>query len=149
MSAYPLFHISHLFCAVAFVGGVFFDGLVLSVMHTKAVSREARREVEKALSRRAVKVMPWVVGGVFLSGLSLAWLRYLPNLAAPLAASFNTQLTLKVVLAFSILLHFLIAVTKMRRGTLTKNWSRYIHAVVLAHMVLIVLLAKTMFYFVW
>ncbi|ASP16567.1 CopD family copper resistance protein [Neisseria sp. 23W00296] len=149
MSAYAWVHIAHLFCAVAFVGGVFFESLVLSVMHTKSVSRESRREVEKALSRRAVKVMPWIVAGVFASGIGMACLRYLPNLADPFAASFNTQLTLKICLALGILLHFVVAVSKMRRGTLTKNWSRYIHAAVLAQMVLIVLLAKTMFYFVW
>ena len=149
MSAYPLLHIVHLFCAIAFVGGVFFEGLVLGVMHTKAVSREARREVERALSKRAVKVMPWIVAGVFLSGAGMAYLRYLPNLAQPFAASFNTQLALKICIALSILVHFVIAVTKMRRGTLTKNWSRYIHAAVLVHMVLIVLLAKTMFYVMW
>jgi hypothetical protein len=37
----------------------------------------------------------------------------------------------------------------MRRHTLTKAWSRYIHTAVLLHMTLIVILAKTMFYFVW
>ena len=149
MSIYALAHIIHVYCAIAFVGGVFFEMLVLSVLHTGRVSRESRREVERALSRRAVKVMPWVVAAVFLSGLTMAYLRYLPNLAAPFASSFNLQLTLKVIIAASILLHFVVAVTKMRRHTLTKAWSRYIHTAVLLHMTLIVILAKTMFYFVW
>ena len=149
MPDYAWAHLAHLFFAVIFVGGVFFEALVLSVMHTSAVSRASRREVERALSRRAVKVMPWVVAAVFLSGLTMAYLRYLPNLAAPFASSFNLQLTLKVIIAASILLHFVVAVTKMRRHTLTKAWSRYIHTAVLLHMTLIVILAKTMFYFVW
>ncbi|KPN73954.1 MULTISPECIES: CopD family copper resistance protein [Neisseria] len=148
MNAYSVAHIIHLFCAIAFVGGVFFETLVLSVIHSKRVSREARREVEKAISYRAVRVMPWIVGGVFLSGLAMAH-RYAAILADPFGAPFNIQLSLKVLLAFGVLVHFVIAVTKMRRGTLTAAWSKYIHAAVLVHMVLIVLLAKSMFYFSW
>lgn len=146
MNTYSVAHIIHLFCAIAFVGGVFFETLVLSVMHSKRVSREARREVEKAISHRAVRVMPWIVGGVFLSGLAMAH-RYAAVFADPFGSSFNAQLSLKVLLAFSVLVHFLIAVTKMRRGTLTAGWSKYIHAAVLIHMILIVFLAKSMFYF--
>ncbi len=145
MSVYSVAHIVHLFCAITFVGGVFFETLVLSVIHSGQVSREARREVEKAVSRRAVRVMPWVVGGLFASGLVMAH-RYATAFAAPFASSFNTQLCLKVLLAFSVLAHFVTAVTKMRRGTLTAAWSKYIHTAVFLHMVLIVLLAKTMFY---
>lgn len=148
MKVYAVAHIIHLFCAIAFVGGVFFETLVLSAIHTQRVSREARREVEKALSYRATRVMPWVVAGLFLSGLTMAH-RYMAAFAHPLANAFNAQLTLKVLLAFSVLVHFVIAVTKMRRHTLTVVWSKYIHVAVLVHMILIVFLAKAMFYFSW
>lgn len=148
MSVYSVAHIIHLFCAIVFVGGVFFETLVLSAIHSKDVPREARKTVEKAIMRRAVRVMPWVVGGVFLSGLTMAH-RYAAAFAAPFAAPFNTQLCLKVLLAFGVLAHFLIAVTKMRRGTLTAAWSKYIHLAVFCQMVMIVLLAKTMFYVAW
>ena len=120
MNIYPIAHIIHLYCAIAFVGGVFFEALVLSAIHSKSVNRDARREVERAISHRAVRVMPFVVVGVFLS---------------------------KITLAFGILVHFLIAVTKMRRHTLTVAWSKYIHTAVLIQMLLIVFLAKSMFYF--
>lgn len=39
MSIYAVAHIIHLYCATAFVGGVFFEVLVLSVLHTGRVSR--------------------------------------------------------------------------------------------------------------
>lgn len=148
MSTYALAHIAHLFLAIVFVGGVFFEALILSALHGKSVSREARREVEKAISARAVRVMPWIVAGVFLSGLALAH-QHWAVLSNPLASSFGTQLAAKIVLAFGVLLHFVLAVRKMRRGTLTATWSRYIHTAVLLHMVAIVLLAKTMFYVSW
>lgn len=80
MSIYAVAHIIHLYCATAFVGGVFFEVLVLSVLHTGRVSREARREVEKAMSYRAVRVMPFAVGLLFASGIVMAANRYLPNI---------------------------------------------------------------------
>ncbi len=88
--------------------------LVLSVLHTGRVSCEARREVEKAMSYRAVRVMPFVVGLLFASGVVMAANRYLPILGEPFATSFGTMLTLKILLAFSVLAHFAIAVVKWR-----------------------------------
>lgn len=145
MSVYSVAHIIHLFCAIAFVGGVFFEMLVLSALHNGLLSREIRKPVEVVISSRAARVMPFVVVLLFISGLTMAD-RYREVLMHPFASSFGMQLTLKILLAFSVLIHFVIAVTKMRRGTLTVAWSRYIHRAVLLHMVAIVLLAKTMFY---
>ncbi len=85
MSIYAVAHIVHLYCAIAFVGGVFFEVLVLSVLHTGRVSCEARREVEKAMSYRAVRVMPFVVGLLFASGVVMAANRYLSILGKPLS----------------------------------------------------------------
>lgn len=149
MSIYAIAHIVHLYCAIAFVGGVFFEMLVLSVMHTGRVSREARREVERAMSHRAVRAMPPVVITLFITGLVMAFNRYIPVLSHPFDSSFGIMLSLKILLAFSVLVHFAIAVVKMARHTLTVGWSKYIHAVVLSHMLLIVFLAKGMFYFTW
>lgn len=147
MSAlYPYAHIIHLFCAIAFVGGVIFEALILSAIHGKEVSREARKEAESAIGRRAVRVMPFIVIGVFLSGLIMTH-RYASVLAQPLSSAFSIQLSIKIVLAFSILCHFVIAVYKIRTQTLTLAWSKYIHRAVLTQMLCIVFLAKSMFYF--
>lgn len=93
--------------------------------------------------------MPFVVGLLFASGIVMAANRYLPILGEPFATSFGTMLTLKILLAFSVLAHFAIAVVKMAHSTLTVGWSKYIHAVVFTHMLLIVFLAKAMFYISW
>lgn len=142
---YPWAHIIHLYCAITFVGGVIFEALILSSLHSKQISKEARREAERVISRRAVRVMPFIVIGVFLSGLTMLH-RYVDLLRDPFASSFALQLTLKLCLAGGVLLHFLIAVYKIRTQTLTVKWSKYIHAAVLVQMLGIVLLAKTMFY---
>lgn len=142
---YSWAHVIHLLCAITFVGGVFFEALVLSAIHSKQVSHEARREVERAISQRAVRVMPFVVAGVFLSGLVMLH-RYGALLLNPFDSMFSTLLLIKIVIAFSILCHFLIAVYKMKTRTLTVKWSQYIHTAVLCQMLAIVLLAKGMFY---
>ena len=115
--------------------------------HRPSVLRhcEARREAERVISRRAVRVMPFIVLGVFGSGLVMLH-RYIDLLRDPFASAFSIQLTLKLCLATGVLVHFLIAVYKIATRTLTVAWSKYIHAAVLVQMLGIVLLAKTMFY---
>lgn len=146
MQVYAFAHIVHLFCAILFVGGVLFEALVLSVLHTKRVSQSSRKEVEQAIASRVVRVMPIAVLGVFVSGVVMVAERWYPVLIAPWSHAFAIQLAVKIILASSVLVHFVIAVYKIKSGTLTKSWSKYIHKAVLLHMLCIVLLAKTMFY---
>ena len=148
MTSYAWAHIAHLLCALVFVGGVLFEALILSALHRPEVGRETRREAERAIAARAVRVMPWVVGLLFASGLLLAH-RYAEVLTTWPLASMAWQLWLKILLAFSILAHFVGAVYRMRRGTMTGGLSRYIHRAVLVQMLVIVVLAKAMFYWVW
>jgi len=65
------------------MGGVLFESLVLSVLYTKKVNREAQRETERVPSAQAVKVMPWVVRLLFPSGLVMMH-RYLQILHNPI-----------------------------------------------------------------
>lgn len=144
--SYSLAHIVHLFCAIVFVGGVFFEVIVLSAVHGSHVSKEARREIMPVIGRRVKSFMPWVVIALFFSGILMA-MRYLAVLADPFASSFSLQLSLKILLALSVFVHFMIAIVKMKRNTMNKVWSRYIHVSVFMHMIFIVFLAKSMFYF--
>ncbi len=144
---YPIAHIIHLYCAIAFIGGVIFEALILSALHSKNVSQASRREAERAISQRAIKVMPFIVSGVFLSGITMAY-RYAGLLATPFSSgSLALQLSIKILLSVSILMHFFVAVHKMKTHTLTAAWSKYIHTAVLCQMLAIVFLAKSMFYF--
>ena len=58
MTSYAWAHIAHLLCALVFVGGVLFEALILSALHRPEVGRETRREAERAIAARAVRVMP-------------------------------------------------------------------------------------------
>ena len=145
---YPILLILHLFAALIFIGTVFFEVLILESVR-KRVPAEAMRLIEQGIGRRARQLMPWVLLALFGAGLGMLWLRYLPALAAPLASSFNSLLTLKIMLATSVLGHFFSAMWLFRSKRMTARYLRIIHLSLFAHMVGIVLLAKGMFYLSW
>lgn len=134
----------HLLAAVAFAGTVFFEVVVLQALYRK-VPREALRAVEQGIGNRAVRVMPFVLLVLYGAGISLAW-GYRAALAHPFASHFALLLTLKIVLALSVLGHFITAMVWRRHATLDGRRSRRLHLSVFAHVLLIIVLAKAMFY---
>ena len=137
----------HLFAAIMFVGTVFFEVLMLEAVR-RHVPREAMRLVEGAIGRRARRVMPFVIAALYGAGLGMAW-QHRDMLAHPFDSSFATLLSVKIALAASVLAHFITAVTLGARGRLTSRRNRLIHISVFCHVVLIVFLAKAMFYVSW
>lgn len=146
--AYPILLILHLLAAIMFVGTVFFEVLILESIHRHVPAR-AMKMVEGALGRRLRRVMPWVILALFGCGLGMLYLRYMPLLADPLASPFATLLSLKLLLAASVLGHFAFAMLSFRSGRMTGQRSRRIHYSVFAHVLVIVVLAKGMFYLSW
>ena len=145
---YPVYLTLHLFAALIFIGTVFFEVLFLESIR-KQLPANVMRLVEQGIGRRARTLMPWVLLVLFGAGLGMVWLRYLPTLAAPLGSSFGTLLMLKIMLAVSVLLHFLVAMYLFKSGRMNARHLHFIHASLFCHMVLIVLLAKGMFYLTW
>ena len=146
--SYPILLVLHLLAAIAFVGTVFFEVLILERVR-RHVPADALRAVERALGQRLRRVMPWVILTLFGSGLGMLKLRYLPLLSHPLDSPFATLLSLKLLLAASVLCHFFCAMYLMYSGGMTGRRSRIIHYSVFAHVLGIVLLAKGMFYLSW
>lgn len=134
----------HLFAAIMFVGTVFFEVLILEGIR-KPVGRDAMRSVESAIGQRARRVMPFVILVLYAAGITMAW-QYRDMLAHPFDSRFATLLSLKIVLAASVLVHFITAVTLGSRGKLKSRHAKFIHISVFCHVVLIVFLAKAMFY---
>ncbi len=137
----------HLLAAITFVGTVFFEVLILEGIRAP-LGRETMRAVEKAIGARARRIMPFVVLVLYGAGIGLAW-QYRADLAHPFGSAFATLLTVKIVLALSVLAHFIAAVTLSGRNKLRSRHFQYIHLSVFSHMLLIVLLAKAMFYVTW
>lgn len=145
---YPILLTLHLFAALMFVGTVFFEVLILESVR-KHVPAAVMRQVEQGIGKRARRLMPWVLLALFGAGLGMVWTRYLPLLADPLASSFGTLLSLKILLALSVLGHFFSAMFLLHSGRMNSTYFRRIHLSVFSHMVGIVLLAKGMFYLSW
>jgi hypothetical protein len=137
----------HLFAAIMFVGTVFFEVIILEGIR-KPVGRDAMRTVETAIGRRARRVMPFVMAVLYGAGIVMAW-QYRDDLAHPFESSFATLLSIKIVLALSVLVHFITAITLSARGKLKSRHFKLIHLRVFCHVVLIVFLAKAMFYIAW
>ncbi|RUM98201.1 hypothetical protein EET67_08830 [Pseudaminobacter arsenicus] len=134
----------HLFAAIMFVGTVFFEVLILESIR-KPVGRDAMRSVEAAIGYRARRVMSFVIAILYAAGITMAW-QYRDMLAHPFDSRFATLLSIKIVLAISVLAHFITAVTLGGRGKLKSRHVKFIHISVFCHVVLIVFLAKAMFY---
>lgn len=135
----------HLFAAIMFAGAVFFEVLILEAIRAP-VGREVMRTVEGAIGRRARRVMPFAILVLYGAGISMAW-GYRDALADPFASTFATLLAIKIILALSVLVHFVTAVTMGARGKLRARHVKFIHASVFTHVLVIVFLAKAMFYF--
>ncbi|AZD99512.1 CopD family copper resistance protein [Pseudomonas chlororaphis] len=145
---YPLLLSLHLFAALVFIGTVFFEVLFLEHIR-KQLPAKLMVLLEQGIAGRARQLMPWVLLALFGAGLGMVWARYLPVLAAPLASAFGTLLLLKILLAASVLGHFGVAMLLFRSGRMNARYSRFIHHSLFGHMLLIVLLAKAMFYLNW
>ncbi|MGJ7542335.1 CopD family copper resistance protein [Variovorax sp. LT1R16] len=145
--SYGLLLILHLLAAIAFVGTVFFEVVMLEDVR-KRLPQETMRAVERAIGNQATAVMPWVLLTLYAAGIGLAW-QHRAALAQPLASSFGLLLMLKIALALSVFGHFATAMVWRRRGVLGGRRSRRLHLSVFSHVLAIVLLAKAMFYVQW
>jgi hypothetical protein len=144
MMSYFVLLVLHLFAAIMFVGTVFFEVLILESLR-KPLGREAMRNVELNIARRARRLMPFVMLVLFGAGIGMAW-QYRDALADPFGTTFAMLLWLKIALALSVLGHFLTAITLSGTGKLKSRHFQIIHLSVFAHVVAIVFLAKAMFY---
>ncbi len=149
MPPYGLLITLHLLAAIAFVGTVFFEVVMLGGVRHQAppndVPPAAMRALERAIGYRAVRIMPWVLLVLFGAGLGMAW-QHRAALAAPLSSHFALLLSIKIALAASVLGHFATAMVWRRNGRLNGQRSRRLHYSIFAHVLLIVVLAKAMFF---
>nr|WP_298118364.1 hypothetical protein [uncultured Pseudomonas sp.] len=145
--SYSLLHVLHLLGAIAFIGTLFFEVIILAKVKPQ-LDAGAVVELEQALGKRTRTVLHWVVLVVYGAGIGLAWY-HRQALSEPFASSFATLLSLKIVLAVSVFLSFGLVAMLLRSGRMTPALYRKLHWAVLAQMLGIVLLAKGMFYIQW
>lgn len=141
---YPYLLLIHLLAAIAFIGTLFFELLIWPAVR-RQVPAAAQAGVDQALSVRSRKVLHGVVVLLYGAGIGLAWHHRLA-LAHPLGSTFASLLGLKIVLALSIIGHYLLLAFWLLSGRLSEGRALGIRRSILGHMVLIVILAKAMFY---
>ncbi len=140
---YPWIVLLHLACAIIFVGAVTFEVFVLEGLH-KHFDGATMQRIEQAVMARVRRFMPVVVIGLFASGFLVFDIRC--DGFSCVGSRFGNWLLLKVLLAFGVLGVFVNAMWTMRRGRMDVCRFRHTHRIVLALMVGIVFIAKTMFY---
>ena len=138
---YPWIVLLHLACAIVFVGAVTFEVLVLEGLH-RQFDVVTMQRIEQAVMARVRRFMPFVALLLFLSGFVLFDVNC--NGLQCVGSRFGNWLVLKVVLAFGVLGVFVSAVRASRRGKMDICRFRNTHRAVLAMMVGIVFIAKTM-----
>lgn len=139
---YPFLLVTHLLAAIAFIGTLFFEVLIWHQARQQVVGAAS---ADRAIAVRSRKVLHGVVLLLYGAGIGMAW-QYRSALSNPLASSFATLLSLKIVLALSIIGHYLLLAFLLTKGRLSDSRATWIRRSILGHMVLIVILAKAMFY---
>jgi hypothetical protein len=141
---YPFLLVTHLLAATAFIGTLFFEVFIWHSARLQLVNG-AQSTADQAIAVRSRKVLHGVVLLLYGAGIGLAW-QHRGVLSQPLASSFGTLLSLKIVLALSIIGHYLLLAYWLKSARLTSTRASWIRRSILGHMVLIVILAKAMFY---
>jgi hypothetical protein len=141
---YPFLLVTHLLAAIAFIGTLFFE-VVIWHRAREQLTNTAQSTADQAIAVRSRKVLHGVVVLLYGAGIALAW-QHRGVLSQPLASSFGTLLSLKIVLALSIIGHYLLLAYWLKSARLTVSRASWIRRSILGHMVMIVILAKAMFY---
>ncbi|MDT8905815.1 hypothetical protein SAMN03159376_04889 [Pseudomonas sp. NFACC09-4] len=141
---YGVLLVMHLLAAIAFIGTLFFEVCIWHAAR-RPLAEGAREAAEQAIARRSRHVLHGVVLLLYGAGIGLAW-QHRGALSQPLGNSFGLLLSLKILLASSIIGHYLLLAYWLTRGRLSPSRGCWLRRSILAHMVLIVVLAKAMFY---
>lgn len=141
---YPYLLVIHLLAAIAFIGSLFFEVFIWYAAR-RQLPASAQAAADQAIAWHSRKVLHAVVLVLYGAGVGLAW-HHRSALSQPLASSFASILSLKIILALSIIGHYLLLAYWLQRGRLSEQRARGIRYSILGHMLLIVILAKAMFY---
>jgi len=141
---YPLLLVIHLLAAIAFIGTLFFEVCIWQAARRQLLTGP-QEAADQAIAQRSRKVLHGVVLLLYGAGIGLAW-HYRGALNQPLGSVFASLLSLKIVLALSIVGHYLLLAYWLKTAQLTASRAAWIRRSVLGHMLLIVVLAKAMFH---
>ena len=140
---YLLIKTLHLLAAIAFIGTLFFQVLILAPV-TRRLDPGVRELLAPALGQRARHVVHVVAVVLYGAGLMLVW-PFRSLLANPFSNTFATLLTLKIILAVLIIGHYALLIVLRRSQRVTERSIQLLNISLLLHAVLLVICAKSMF----
>lgn len=141
--AYLLIKTLHLLAAIAFVGTLFFQVLILAPA-AQRLDPSVRGLLGPVLGQQARHVIHVVALALYGAGLMLAW-PYRSLLANPLSSTFATLLALKIILALLIIGHYVVLIFLRRSQRISERGMRLLNISLLSHAMLVVICAKSMF----
>lgn len=141
--AYGIAHIIHLLLAIIFIGFVFADVAVLSVLQGK-FDPETLKKIKEAINARSRKIFPPSVLVLILSG-GFMLSRYINSNAGVFDTGLQKLLMIKVVLALVIALGVSYSLLMRALKKTPHPAMAHFHKLVLVLGVVIVVFAKMMF----
>ncbi len=143
---YNYAHIVHLILAIIFLGYVFSDVFVISILK-KRFQGDTKMDIERALSSRSTKIFPIVLLLLIVSG-GMMMSKFVNSQVGFFDTSLQQTLMLKVFLAllivFGVVYNLYKKFTKQAKPIFMKE---HFHKLVLVLGFLIVVCAKVMFLF--
>ncbi|SFO95444.1 hypothetical protein [Pseudomonas sp. NFPP28] len=136
---YSVLLMVHLLAASAFIGTLFFE-VVIWHSAREELAWSAQFTCDQAIARRSRRVLHLVVIVLYGAGLGLAWHYW----GVPWNSRFAWLLSLKILLALSIIGHYLLLAYWLGKQRLSAKRARWIRRSILARMVLIVIIAKSL-----
>jgi len=141
---YPYAHILHLILAIMFLGYVFTDLAVISVLKNK-FSKDTEQEINQSLGKRSFKIFPISLLLLVLTG-GMMMSRYINSSAGFFETDLQKILLFKMALVLVIVLGVLsnlyVKYTKSKKSNFMQN---HFHKLVIVLGFFIVVSAKLMF----
>ena len=141
---YPYAHIIHLLLAIVFLGYVFSDVAIFSIINKK-LNGEVKKDLNQALGKRSFKIFPISLLFIVLTG-GIMMSKYINSSAGLFESNLQKILVFKMLLASVIILGVLsnlfIKFTGRKKSNFMQN---HFHKLVLVLGFFIVLSAKFMF----
>ncbi len=141
---YPYAHIIHLLLAIAFLGYVFSDVIIIDPLK-KRLNKESQQEANKFLAPRSFKIFPPILLVIVLSG-GMMLSSYINSSAGVFQTPMQKLLMVKVALALIIVAGVLYNLySKFANKPKHPFMQNHFHKLVLVLGFFIVVLAKYMF----
>ncbi|MBZ7994506.1 copper resistance protein CopD [Campylobacter canadensis] len=141
---YPYALLVHIFCAIIFIGYLFFDVVIFS-RAKKSLDEKTANLMEKAISSKAIKIMPICVLLLLLTG-GMMMSKWVNKELGYFDSSLQVLFMIKVSLACIIFLAVIFSLSCKFIFKIPNPLAKIIHPLALTLAICIVFLAKFMFY---